>query len=289
MNHTVGIVAASDDDDVSNSDLSFSLVDSEHLSSLELLAMSEEGTLVVAGDLDREAFPFHTLTVAVTDNGDPPLMAYARITVTVLDINDHIPMFPYSFYTISVPEDTSVDSTIFTAQAFDRDAGSNSQLSFVLGLPGVPFSLNPSTGELAISQPLDAETQAFWSLNITVYNPVSPTQSSLLQLNISVLDVLDSPPSLTIPSNTVSLPENLPPYTTVTSITAQGNTWPVYYDIMGGNELGHFFIEPVTGTLRTSTILDRETVASYTLTLQGAYASTYKATVECCSWVPPVI
>lgn len=278
---TVGTITATDKDDIStvNAQLSFSLVDAEYHSTLELFQMEPNGTLLVLGDLDREELPKHTLTVAVMDGGSPRLVAYGRITVTVTDINDHSPVFQTSYTHISVPEDTVVGATVFTALAFDPDIGNNAHIAYSLQPTGTAFTLEASTGTLLVSQPLDAETVTSYTLTITAYHPVDVSQSSSLQLNVSVLDVLDSPPSLSLPSNPVSLSENLPPFTPVTTLTAQSNVRPVYYSIVAGNEQQHFFIEPLTGTVRTSTVLDRETVPSYDLTLSGAYGPEYESNV----------
>ncbi len=277
----VGTVTGSDRDDVNtaNANLTFSLVDAEHLISLGVFEMDDSGVLRAMGDLDREELPVHTLTVAVRDGGSPALLTYGRVTVTITDINDHTPMFQSPYSQISIPEDTPEGTVVFTVLAFDPDVGSHAEISYSLQPPDVPFSLDQSTGNLAVSQPLDAESVTSYTLTVTAYHPLIEAQSSLLQLNVTILDVLNSPPSLALPSNLVELSENLPPYTSVTSVSAQGNTRPVYYSIVAGNELQHFFVEPLTGTVRTSTALDREAVSSYEITLCGAYSPGFEANI----------
>ena len=276
MDDNVGSVLAFDDDDAStvNAEVTYFIVDSEHPSSTHLFQLTPSGLLQVAGDIDRETLPTHILTVAVTDGGDPPLLSYGRTTVTVVDTNDHIPTFPFPLSQISIPEDTPVNSPIYIISAFDPDE--DHLISYTLEPSNLPFEVNSSSGELMVTSALDAETTPIYSLIITAADPAQ--MSVPLQLQVAVLDVLDSPPILRDPG-TVSVIENIPPYAIVTTVAMAMNARPVYYDIVGGNDCGHFFIETITGIVRTATLLDREAVSSYTMTVQGAFAPGFETNI----------
>ena len=271
----VGSVTAIDGDlDSSNG---FFIVDSQCPCSLELFEMSDDGVLRVVGNLDREQLPTHVLTVGVSDGGTPLLINYTRITVSVVDSDDHAPEFQFPEFQIFVPENATIGSTVFTVSAFDPDTGSNAEISYSLLTFSTPFQVNSSTGDVTITSSLDAETEPQYLLNITAFHSDSPSQTSVHSLMVNIIDVLDSPPVLQAPSS-VSIAENLPVYSTVAIVTGS-NAIPVYYSVVGGNEQGHFLVEPLSGVLRTTVPLDREATPSYTLTVQGAFAAGFEEQV----------
>ena len=260
-----------DADSAMNSMLSFSIVDALHAESLSQFSLTTGGALEVSGDINREQIPVHLLTVAVTDNGTPALTNYARLVITVLDANNHAPDFPFPISEIFIPEDVKTDSTIHTVAVFDPDVGDNARNSYSLLTNNVPFQILSQTGELQVTSTLDAQVQSQYTLVIEAENIAAPeVVTNQITLTVNVLEVLNSGPVLT-QLNTVSVQENAPPYTRVASFYDSSNTHPVYYSVASGNELGRFFIEPLTGVLRTSRPLDREQQAEYTLTIRASF------------------
>ena len=57
--------------------------------------------------LDRESIESYHMIATVSDNGTNPLSSTADIFVTVLDINDHPPVFDLSSYSINLVEETT--------------------------------------------------------------------------------------------------------------------------------------------------------------------------------------
>ncbi|NXK97066.1 PCDGE protein, partial [Formicarius rufipectus] len=86
--------------------------------------------LVLAKALDREEAAFHELVLRAMDGGDPARTGTARIRVTVLDANDNAPVFSQAEYTVRVPEDVPVGSTLVTVAATDVDEGQNGQVKY---------------------------------------------------------------------------------------------------------------------------------------------------------------
>lgn len=48
-------------------------------------------------------------------------IASAQVVVTVLDINDHVPIFDMPFYQVNISELTPINSTVLTLMARDLD------------------------------------------------------------------------------------------------------------------------------------------------------------------------
>ncbi|NWI90083.1 PCDGH protein, partial [Pitta sordida] len=86
--------------------------------------------LVLAKALDREEAAFHELMLRASDGGDPARTGTARIRVTVLDANDNAPVFSQAEYTVRVPEDVPVGSTLVTVTATDADEGLNGHVTY---------------------------------------------------------------------------------------------------------------------------------------------------------------
>ncbi|NXP80060.1 PCDGH protein, partial [Ramphastos sulfuratus] len=77
--------------------------------------------LVLAKALDREEAAFHELVLKARDGGEPARTGTARIRVVVVDANDNAPVFSPAEYTVRVPEDVPVGSTLVTVTATDPD------------------------------------------------------------------------------------------------------------------------------------------------------------------------
>ena len=47
--------------------------------------------------------------------------ASATVNITILDINDHLPLFEESFYQVNISELAEINSTVAILMATDRD------------------------------------------------------------------------------------------------------------------------------------------------------------------------
>ena len=273
-NRTFGSITATDPEGA----IVYSLVDSQDPRSLSLFDISSDGSVhTLFSEIDREEIPVHILTVAVRDFGDTPLFNYVRLIISVIDINDNGPTFEDT--EIFIPENMPISTSIFQVTAFDPDERENAQVLYSLTSTNPLFLVNTTSGDIILTSSLDAEMQQQHTLVISTSNP-DGLQASQVNIVVNIIDALDSTPILPNPG-TVTVQENLPMYTFVTSLADTANiSRPVFYSIVDGNTLGHFFIEALTGILRTTTELDREAVPSYQLAVQGAFESGFEANVS---------
>ncbi|NWI88841.1 PCDGC protein, partial [Pitta sordida] len=123
---------AHDPDAGQNSLQSYELSGDEHFSLAVQTgpAGDQRPELVLAKALDREEAAFHELVLRAIDGGDPARTGTARIRVTVLDANDNVPMFSQAEYTVPVPEDVPVGTTLVTVTAADTDEGLNGNVKY---------------------------------------------------------------------------------------------------------------------------------------------------------------
>ena len=61
---------------------------------------------------DRETKDDYHINIVCKDQGDPPLVATKYLPVTVLDDNDHKPVFEKEVYNVVMPENNPVDTSI---------------------------------------------------------------------------------------------------------------------------------------------------------------------------------
>lgn len=73
------------------------------------------------------------ITVIATDYGTPALSTSIKITIDVLDDNDHIPIITSSSNeTIRCSYHTPINTSIGNVKAFDPDAGDNGKLGYFI-------------------------------------------------------------------------------------------------------------------------------------------------------------
>ncbi|KAB5554191.1 hypothetical protein PHYPO_G00047350 [Pangasianodon hypophthalmus] len=236
--------------------------------------------LVTTGGLDRELTSFYQLLVEVQDKGEPKKYGYLQVNVTVQDVNDNPPMFDLDQYQTSVFEDAAVGSSVLQVAATDQDEGANADIRYFLD-EGTPFQIDPKTGTIIIKESLDYESKKEYSFTIHATDNGVPSLSGRTEATIKLLDVNDNDPVVKFryfptTSKFASVDENAQIGTVVAlltvsdsdSSTANGN---ISVSILGGNEQGHFEVHtspvPNLSLIKVASVLDRERISSYNLTV----------------------
>nr|XP_051700297.1 protocadherin gamma-A7 isoform X31 [Oryctolagus cuniculus] len=168
--------------------------------------------LVLEQVLDREEKAFHHLVLTASDGGDPPLSGTAHIRVTVVDVNDHSPVFSLPQYQVTVPENVPAGTRLLTINAIDLDEGVNGEVtySFRKITPNrlQLFHLNSLTGELSTLEGLDYEEASFYEMEVQAQD--GPGSLGKAKVLVTVLDVNDNAPEVTVTSVSSSVPEDTP-------------------------------------------------------------------------------
>ncbi|XP_029297315.1 LOW QUALITY PROTEIN: protocadherin Fat 4 [Cottoperca gobio] len=236
--------------------------------------------LVSTGGLDREVTPFYQLLVEVEDKGDPKKFGYMQVNVTIQDINDNPPIFDQDQYQTSVFEDAAVGSSILQITASDQDEGANSEIRYFLD-EGTPFQIDPKDGTIIIKEGLDYESKKEYSLTIHAVDNGVPSLSGRTEATIKLLDVNDNDPVVKFryfptTSKFASVDENAQIGTVVALLTVSDSDSPtangnISVSILGGNEQRHFEVHtspvPNLSLIKVASVLDRERISSYNLTV----------------------
>uniref|UniRef100_A0A8C5P425 FAT atypical cadherin 4 n=1 Tax=Jaculus jaculus TaxID=51337 RepID=A0A8C5P425_JACJA len=260
-------VFAADEDEGTNGQVRYGIIDGNAQQDFRIDSVM--GAITVAKPLDREKTPAYMLRVQATDRGSSPRMDACTVSIALLDMNDFVPIFELSPYSVSVPENLgTLPRTILQVVARDDDQGLNSKLSYVLvgGNEDAAFTLTAS-GELQVTQSLDRETREHFVLTITAADLGSPPLTGTGTISVIVDDVNDNVPTFSSKKHFTEIPEDAPTGTDVLLVNASdadtSTNAVISYSIIGGNS--PFTINPSTGQIITSALLDRETKDNYTL------------------------
>ena len=113
---------------------------------------SGTGQLSLISALDREEFGTYTFTIVASDGETPPRQGYSSVQISITDVNDNIPMFLLSVYSVTIPEATLPNTVIVTVEATDADATlAFSEISYILVTTTTLFALDSTTGEVTVS------------------------------------------------------------------------------------------------------------------------------------------
>ncbi|KAG8437478.1 hypothetical protein GDO86_008253 [Hymenochirus boettgeri] len=233
-------------------------------------------TVVSPALLDRETLstPQYELIIEAKDMAgmDVGLTGTATATIVIDDKNDHPPEFTKKEFQATVKEGvTGVMVNLTVEDKDDPTTGAwKAVYTIINGNPGQSFEIhtNPLTNEgmLSVVKPLDYEISAFHTLLIKVENedPLIPDvgygSSSTATVQVTVLDVNESPVFHPDPM-TVSRKENIQIGSSLFTVNATDpdtlQHQSIRYSILK-DDAGWLYINPLNGTINTTSSLDRE-------------------------------
>ncbi|XP_067117396.1 protocadherin-17-like [Osmerus mordax] len=224
-------------------------------------------TLLTDRPLDREMKDEYNITIVARDNGIPSLNYTKSFTVKILDENDNAPRFTKTVYVLQVPENNIPGEYLGSVLAHDPDIGRNGTVSYSI-LPShigdvsvyTYVSVNPTNGAIYASRSFNYEQTKFFEFKVQAKDAGSPHMESTATVRVSVLDVNDNLPVITLPllqndTAEIVVPRNVGMGYIVTTVKAMdhdhGESGRLTYEIWEGNEDNLFEIDPVSGEIRT--------------------------------------
>ncbi|XP_059167286.1 cadherin-23-like isoform X3 [Physella acuta] len=240
----------------------------------------ETGELRVdnGAELDRETKDEYTLVLSAIDRGTPPRTGSSTLKITLLDVNDEVPVFKNPSVTIELSENTAVSTTVYSFTALDPDL--KNKLKYRLGevaavskdkiddrinvtSTGVKyyFGINAETGDVFVNSTLDRETATKIVLQVIVedVNAETGKQTATATLTVILLDYNDNPPKFLPSSNyTAEANEDEELFFIVLQVSATDadESQTISYSI-GASTVDAFTINN-EGTVQLKAKLDRE-------------------------------
>ncbi|OCT83376.1 hypothetical protein XELAEV_18025917mg [Xenopus laevis] len=268
-------VTATDIDKDSNALVHYNIISGNSRGQFSIDSVT--GEVQVVAPLDFETEREYTLRVRAQDAGRPPLSNNTgSISIQVMDINDHAPMFVSTPFQVSVLENAPLGHSIIHIQAIDADYGENARLEYKLtGVkPETPFVINSATGWISVSGPLDREIVEQYVFGVEARDHGNPSLSASAGVTITIMDVNDNRPEFTQREYFIRLNEDAAVGTSVLSMTAidRDVNSAITYQITGGNTRNRFAISTQggSGLITLSLPLDYKQERRYVLTVTAS-------------------
>ncbi|NXC16440.1 PCD23 protein, partial [Corythaeola cristata] len=233
----------------------------------------DSGELITTASLDRETQE----VFSIKGNCEIPLSACkmgsgngstAQLYLTVLDENDHNPLFAKTRYQISVREDLEEGSAILNLFASDEDDGLNGKVlySLVDDTFGA-FAVDSVTGSIVTTKALDREAKSQYTFRAVASDCSTRLPRSSTVMTVLIQDMNDNVPKFSQTYYKASVWEGQSPKSDIIQVFAtdldSGLNGETEYSIVSGNENATFLIDSARGILATNTVLDHENTSSY--------------------------
>ena len=246
--------------------------------SQSLFVVAENGTVRLAGALDREQHSAYTVQVIAQDQGTPSKQTLASFQVLVTDTNDNCPVLTLPLAQVTVAENAGPETLLLTIGVADADTQAANNISVSALVVGDddssawPVAQATDETETAFDillggTQLDYETAASVQILLFVSDGACTVQDTF---EIAVTDVNDNAPIPAKQRVVASVPENAPAGTLVTRLNASdadpGANGQVLFFLAGDNNSSNPYLEVTAdGHVRTLAVLDREVVQRVTL------------------------
>ncbi|XP_033149615.1 fat-like cadherin-related tumor suppressor homolog [Drosophila busckii] len=218
------------------------------------------------------------LTLRAEDLGSPPRHTYKTIPVQIIPESENVPIFTQEIYDVSIPETSPVNMPVIRLKVSDPDLGKYAlvYLEIVGGNEGGEFRINPDSGMLYTQKRLDAEIKSIYTLTVTAIDQadVGSRKQSSAKVKITIQDMNDNDPIFENVKKIININENELAGSYVGKFTARdkdsGENAYISYNIANLNEVP-FEIDHFTGVIKTTTLLDYETMRrNYTLLIRAS-------------------
>lgn len=191
------------------------------------------------------------------------------VHVSVIDMND-VPTFTSALYLGNVSENSPAGTSVITVSVPDQDYVldlTDFLFSITDGNTNFSFAIHPYSGVISVNSHLDRELLPLYNLTVTVTEIGSPPSTGIANVIVTVDDVNDSAPRLTLTK--VQMRENQPRGTIVYKLTASDsdlppNQGPFTFWLVNPPTDNTFSLSP-DGVLSTTRAIDREQTSVYQL------------------------
>jgi len=240
---------------------------------------AESGILRTATVVDRDAIcPGEAACLVEVDVGVQPRKYFRvlKVSVEILDINDHSPRFSSSRVELEVSEATVPGVLFHINPAEDADGPEFGIASYELMTASRHFHVRLPDPQavfesplLVLLEPLDREVQDLHQLKIVAKDGGNPPRSGSVLLDVVVVDINDNGPQFSKNSYKVDIIENAPPSASILTVRATDpdlgpNAEVVYaFSRQSANLASSMFeLNPTTGVISSLIPLDFETTGS---------------------------
>ncbi|XP_066248043.1 protocadherin-like wing polarity protein stan isoform X1 [Euwallacea similis] len=276
-NPIIANIKATDADQGINAAIRYAIISGNTQSQFAIDSLTGDVTLVKP--LDYENLRSYRLVIRAQDGGSPARSNTTQLLINVVDVNDNAPRFYTSLFQETVQENVPVGYSILKVQAYDADEGPNSDIKYTMAArdaggastENLPLSVDMQSGWITTTKDLDREEQSKFMFQIVATDQGDPPQSASTSVVITVQDVNDNDPVFESKIFELTVAEDDPPGTPVTTVTATDadEDNKLHYEITNGNVRGRFAITSHNGRgqITVAQPLDYKQEKRYVLTV----------------------
>uniref|UniRef100_T1ING2 Cadherin domain-containing protein n=1 Tax=Strigamia maritima TaxID=126957 RepID=T1ING2_STRMM len=200
------------------------------------------------------------------------LMKNRGVNISINDVNDNAPEFASHIVRISVSENSSPNTLLYTAHASDPDSGENGTIIYeLIHNPENSFIIDPLTGRTTLRTKLDYEKSNEYSVIVGASDRGREPLRSNMTLKIQVQDVNDNAPIFAKPVYDVNVIESEAVNAQLVQVKASdadsGNNARLTYKLETSEHAGVFGVFPNNGWVYLKRSLDREQRDAYRLVI----------------------
>ncbi|KAL6471418.1 hypothetical protein MHYP_G00200680 [Metynnis hypsauchen] len=230
----------------------------------------DTGVISLSRSLHGKANSVIAMVISAQDGGGLTAPVNARVNISIVAGLVAPPVFEQTQYFFTVTEDALRGTQVGTVRASSKN-GISKDISYTIcsGDPTGYFTVDPETGVLRTSLPLDHEAQPTLELEIQAQSG-NPPAFGQTRVRIAVADVNDNAPVFS-PSSSESLiiPEDTRMGTVVYKIQAEdhdsGHNGVLTFDLISSSAHRTFSVDRASGEVRLIGSLSYESVPRYDL------------------------
>ena len=245
--------------DLDNNEITYSLLPSEGSSNFTL---SSDGLLTLNSHEVSLTEIQYSLIVSAFDGQH---LVNTSLTIDILDVNDHSPVFNQSHYYATVVENSPPNISLVTIYATDQDRGIYANIMYMGYLTEFNVDLVTGVVSTACTTKCTIDREVHPTYNLVVVARDGGDRTDTANVIITVQDVNDNRPVFTQNSFAASIVESSPDGTSVLTITAidpdNGDNGTITYSLV--NDTSTFSLDGNTGVITVSGNLDFENVPTH--------------------------
>ncbi|KAM4732828.1 protocadherin gamma-A5-like [Anableps anableps] len=221
----VATVTASDNDEGTNSKITYSITNTLDNVRRVFKINAENGQVSLIETVDYEKFKHFQINLLASDNGG--LTDSAKLIVYVQDINDNKPEIRIMSKSNVIAEDSKPDTVVTMINIEDLDSEKNGDVKCFVK-ENVPFILKSSRNNfysLITDSDLDRESASEYNITVTCSDDGFPSLSSSVTLTLQISDVNDNAPVFERSSYEACIVENNTPGLSIFTMKATDADW----------------------------------------------------------------
>ncbi|KAG8506993.1 Protocadherin beta-1 [Galemys pyrenaicus] len=217
----VAIVTATDLDEGSNKEITYSLAQNPEAILQTFQIDSQTGEVRLQGPLDFEAIETYDIDIQATDGGG--LSAHSKVLVEVVDVNDNPPEVTISSVSSPLPEDSPLQTVVALFSIRDRDIRVGGKITCFLR-EDLPFAVKPTlrnSYSLVTDRGLDREEVSSYNITLVAMDTGPPNLSTETMIEVLISDINDNPPVFLEDSYVLTVRENNSPAVFIGKVHAE--------------------------------------------------------------------